>query len=209
MGNFKTPSVEQLQHVDSTSSTLENVNTSQSQAPTIVASTSNGIPQEMHLKEAVKLYPKVTRYTFFLMSAILLYGYDLVIVGTIPAVPGFQKDFGALHGDQYIIPAMWMSLWSALGPTGALIGAIIAGWVQDRIGRRRCLAIASVLSAVAVAVVRCAVLPLLASYIPDTPLHHFSSPLRHLRYSSTDRSPALRLQQTLLHRHSPGHLPAG
>lgn len=154
MASSKTPSIEQLQQIESATSTLQNVNTMQSQAPTMVATTtSNGIPQEMRLKEAVKLYPKITRYTFFLMSAILLYGYDLVIVGTIPAVPGFQVDFGQLYGDQHIIPAVWLSLWSALGPTGALIGAVMAGWVQDRIGRRRCLAIASVLSAVAVAIV--------------------------------------------------------
>lgn len=154
MDTSKTPSIEQLQHVESTTSTLDNVNTSQSQAPTLVATPADsGTIKEMHLKQAVKLYPKITRYTFFLMSAVLLYGYDLVIVGTIPAVPGFQRDFGAQHGDQHIIPAMWLSLWSSLGPAGALAGAVLAGWVQDRIGRRRCLAIASFLSAVAVAIV--------------------------------------------------------
>lgn len=104
--------------------------------------------------EAVRLYPKITRYVFLLMSAIMLYGYDLVIVGAITAVPGFQKDFGQLHGEKYILPAMWMSLWESLGPLGALIGAVSAGWIQDRIGRKLCLAIASFMSAVAVAIVR-------------------------------------------------------
>lgn len=153
MATSKTSSVEHLRHVDSTASTLEHVATNQSQAVTVVASTRSGIPEELRLMPAVKQYPKITRYVFFLMSAILLYGYDLVIVGTIPAVPGFQKDFGQLHGDRHIIPASWLSLWSSLGPAGSLAGAIMAGWLQDRIGRRRCLALGSFMSAVAVAIV--------------------------------------------------------
>ncbi|KPI45071.1 Maltose permease MAL61 [Cyphellophora attinorum] len=117
-----------------------------------VTSVPSGIPKEMRLIEAVKLYPKITRYTFFIMSAIVLYGFDLVIVGAITAVPGFQKDFGQLHDDKHIIPASWLSLWQALGPFGALVGAMLAGWVQDRVGRKMCLAGASFLSAVSVAV---------------------------------------------------------
>ncbi|ETN37265.1 uncharacterized protein HMPREF1541_08256 [Cyphellophora europaea CBS 101466] len=144
-----------LRQIDSTTSTLEHIATAESQAPTLVRSRS-GAPEELHLKQAVKQYPKITRYVFFLMSAVLLYGYDLVIVGTIPAVPGFQRDFGQLHRDgddeQHIIPALWLSLWSALGPAGSLAGAIFAGWLQDRIGRRRCLATGSFMSAVAVAI---------------------------------------------------------
>ena len=144
--------VDQLRPIDSITSTLEYVDTHDSQAP--IVATRTGIPQEMRLKQAVRLYPKITRYTFLLMSAVILYGYDLVIVGTITAVPGFQKDFGVLHSGKYIIPALWLSLWSALGPFGALIGAIVAGWLQDRIGRKLCLASASFLSGVAVAIVR-------------------------------------------------------
>lgn len=157
MATSKTSSVEQLRHVDSTATTLEHVATNQSQAVTLVASTRTGVHEELRLMPAVKLYPKITRYTFFLMSAILLYGYDLVIVGTIPAVPGFQKDFGQVHLDgdreQHIIPASWLSLWSSLGPAGSLAGAIMAGWLQDRIGRRRCLSLGSFMSAIAVAIV--------------------------------------------------------
>jgi hypothetical protein len=152
MALSKDASVEHLHAVNSIASTLENVTTRDSQAMT-VTNVPSGIPKEMRLIEAVKLYPKITRYTFFIMSAIVLYGFDLVIVGAITAVPGFQKDFGQLHDDKHIIPASWLSLWQALGPFGALVGAILAGWMQDRVGRKLCLSGASVLSAVSVAVV--------------------------------------------------------
>jgi MFS transporter, SP family, general alpha glucoside:H+ symporter len=152
MAESKDPSIA-LDHIDSTSSTLNRTTTAGSEQPIVADNVSQGAPKEMRLLKSVRLYPKITRYTFFLMSAVLLYGYDLVIVGTLPAVPGFQKDFGRLHDDKYIIPAHWISLWSALGPAGALAGAIAAGWIQDKIGRKMCLAIGSGLSGVAVAIV--------------------------------------------------------
>jgi len=42
------------------------------------------------LWQNVKKYRKVTYVTFGLTSAILLYGYDNVVVGTVSAMPNFQ-----------------------------------------------------------------------------------------------------------------------
>lgn len=42
------------------------------------------------LWQNVKKYRKVTYVTFGLTGAILLYGYDNVVVGTVSAMPGFQ-----------------------------------------------------------------------------------------------------------------------
>lgn len=42
------------------------------------------------LWQNVKKYRKVTYVTFGLTSAILLYGYDNVVVGTVSAMPVFQ-----------------------------------------------------------------------------------------------------------------------
>lgn len=53
---------------------------------------SNNSPQEAHvpLWQSMKKWPKVIAYNLALSSAILLYGYDLVIVGTVSAMPAFQ-----------------------------------------------------------------------------------------------------------------------
>ena len=42
------------------------------------------------LWQNIKKYRKVTYVTFGLTSAILLYGYDNVVVGTVSAMPVFQ-----------------------------------------------------------------------------------------------------------------------
>lgn len=47
---------------------------------------------------------------------------------------------------------MWLSLWAASAPLGGVIGALTAGWSQDRIGRRYTFIIASVLQAATVTI---------------------------------------------------------
>lgn len=46
--------------------------------------------EQRTLWQNVKKYRKVTYVTLGLTSAILLYGYDNVVVGTISAMPDFQ-----------------------------------------------------------------------------------------------------------------------
>jgi hypothetical protein len=42
------------------------------------------------LSQSIKKWPRIVGYCLALSSAILLYGYDLVIVGTVAAMPQFQ-----------------------------------------------------------------------------------------------------------------------
>lgn len=63
-----------------------------------------------------------------------------------------RRDFGHRLNGALIIPSLWLSLWDVASPLGGLVGAIAAGQLQDRAGRRFCLAFAAILSAAAVAV---------------------------------------------------------
>jgi hypothetical protein len=53
---------------------------------------TNDEPHTAHvpLWQSMKKWPRVIAYNLALSSAILLYGYDLVIVGTVSAMPAFQ-----------------------------------------------------------------------------------------------------------------------
>ena len=116
--------------------------------------------RNLPLIQSCKVYPRVVGYCFGLTTVILLWGYDLVIVGTIQALPVFQRDYGVLHGeDDWIIPAMWLALWSAFTPLGAVLGSVAGGWFQDRVGRRMCLAVGSVISMIGVAMIFVSNLP--------------------------------------------------
>lgn len=42
------------------------------------------------LGKAIRQYPRIAGYACFVTLAILLWGYDLVIVGTVSSIPAFQ-----------------------------------------------------------------------------------------------------------------------
>ncbi|KAF2200888.1 proton myo-inositol cotransporter [Delitschia confertaspora ATCC 74209] len=125
-----------------------------SPCPTVV------IDNDLSLWQALRKYRKVVWYCVGLTSAILLYGFDYVIVGSVSAMPSFQQDFGTKYSGKWILPSSWLALWNLSSPLGAMLGAVLGGWFQDRVGRRVSLATGSLLSALAVAV--CYV-----SYLPD------------------------------------------
>ncbi|KAI1838083.1 transcriptional regulator family: Fungal Specific TF [Penicillium roqueforti] len=104
------------------------------------------------LWQSFKKSPNIVGYCLALSSAILLYGYDLVIVGTVAAMPQFQLVFGQELNGKYIIPSMWLSLWNVSSCIGLMFGSILGGYYQDRRGRRITLAIGSFLSTIAVAI---------------------------------------------------------
>ncbi|KAF2240968.1 MFS general substrate transporter [Trematosphaeria pertusa] len=106
---------------------------------------------DLNLRQALRQYSKLVGYVLGLSTVILLWGYDLVVVGSVTALDVFQRDFGepdvgASEPDKWIIPAIWLSCWQAFPSIGQLFGAISAGPMQDRLGRTRCLLIGCVIT---------------------------------------------------------------
>ncbi|KHO01248.1 General substrate transporter [Metarhizium album ARSEF 1941] len=104
------------------------------------------------LWQSVKRYRNVVWCCLGLTTTILLYGYDYVIVGATSAMPSFQRDFGSKHEGRWIIPSLWLGLWTLASPGGSILGAIAGGQIQDWVGRRASIAIGCFLSAIAVAI---------------------------------------------------------
>lgn len=136
--------------------------------------------EKLSLLQAVRKWPRITTVVLCVGFAILCIGYDSAIVSNVSSMPQFQyvpmqipqhlsiyqltgwvgrEVYGVKHGNKYIIPSTWYSLWSVASPIGAMIGAVWAGWIQDRIGRRWMLAIEGLTIAGAVGVVFSSDLP--------------------------------------------------
>ncbi|KAF2729957.1 MFS general substrate transporter [Polyplosphaeria fusca] len=120
----------------------------------VTSHSDEGDDERRTLWQSIKKYRKVVGYTIALTSAILLYGYDNVVVGTVSGMPKFQQDFGeyASRDQKWTLPSSWLALWNVSSPLGAMLGALLGGWIQDRVGRRVALGTSSLLSAIAVAI---------------------------------------------------------
>jgi MFS transporter, SP family, general alpha glucoside:H+ symporter len=67
--------------------------------------------KELPLLEAIRKYGRTVKFFLGLTTAILLFGYDNVLVGSVTAVGAFQNAYGELFDGKWIIPAHWLSAW--------------------------------------------------------------------------------------------------
>jgi MFS family permease len=113
------------------------------------------------LRKSLRQYSSLVWWMLAMSTAILYGGYDSVILGTLNAVPAYQRDFGDWmevpdENDknkmiwEWTIPALWLSLWDGIGPLGQVVGAALGGWLLDRMGRRFCLLLGSIIGAGAI-----------------------------------------------------------
>lgn len=87
-------------------------------------------------------------WSCYVMILVFGWGYDAGLSGAAIAFPDFRKVYGNYYAvdDQYVIPALWQSLWNAASTIGQVFGAFLTGQFADWAGRRALLWTAIVLS---------------------------------------------------------------
>ncbi|KAJ5939547.1 hypothetical protein N7466_002681 [Penicillium verhagenii] len=87
--------------------------------------------------QAIKKNTWAIIYCCFMTVSPLLYGYDVITAGVVTAMPGFQESFGTYQGDySWLLPAMWISLWTTMMPVGVMFGSLTCSYITDRFGTR-------------------------------------------------------------------------
>ncbi|KAK9427138.1 general substrate transporter [Lipomyces doorenjongii] len=88
----------------------------------------------MNLKE----YKRFVWWTLYVMLLVFGWGYDAGLSGVAIAFPEFRKIYGNYYaaGDQWVIPALWQSLWNAASTIGQVFGAYLVGQFADTFGRK-------------------------------------------------------------------------
>lgn len=81
-----------------------------------------------------------------------MYGYDLVVNGSVIAMPSFIIAFGATGTSGLYLPTVWTSLWTSMTSLAQALGAYVVGLVADRWGRKWPGAAAGILSLAGTAV---------------------------------------------------------
>ncbi|KAK8104479.1 general substrate transporter [Apiospora kogelbergensis] len=87
-------------------------------------------------------------WALYVMILTFAWGYDQGLSGTAIAFPEFRKAYGNYYtqGDQWVIPALWQSLWNAASTIGQVFGGFLAGQFVDTFGRKFLLYAAVIIS---------------------------------------------------------------
>ncbi|KAK6352863.1 hypothetical protein TWF696_004863 [Orbilia brochopaga] len=103
----------------------------------------------MTLKEGIKRYPYAIGWSMLLSCAIIMEGFDLVLIGNFFGYPEFNKKYGYQQADgTYNISAKWQTSLSNATFVGEIIGLFINGIVSEKYGyRKTMIASLSVLTA--------------------------------------------------------------
>jgi SP family general alpha glucoside:H+ symporter-like MFS transporter len=94
--------------------------------------------QNMTLMQGLRLYPKAVGWSVLLSAAIIMEGFDIVLIANLLAVPAFKRAFGEqLPDGSYEITAAWQSGLTNGAYVGEIIGLMINGIVAERYGFRK------------------------------------------------------------------------
>jgi SP family general alpha glucoside:H+ symporter-like MFS transporter len=92
----------------------------------------------MSFMQAVKLYPKAVGWSMLLSTAIVMEGYDVVLLSSFYALPQFNQKYGVIAADgEYTIPAPWKSGLSNGALCGEILGLFINGIISEKYGYRK------------------------------------------------------------------------
>ena len=93
------------------------------------------------LWQAIKEQPKTVLWSVAVSTAIIMEGYDLVLIYSLFGQPAFAKRFGTYvaSDDSYQIPAKWQSALGAAPTIGAIGGGFLNGWLTHHYGYRKVL----------------------------------------------------------------------
>ncbi|KAH8585496.1 putative general alpha-glucoside permease [Bisporella sp. PMI_857] len=104
--------------------------------------------QYQQLWANLKIERRFVLWSLYVMALVFGWGYDAGLSGVAIAFPEFREAYGNYYaeGGQFVIPALWQSLWNAASTIGQVFGAFLVGQFADYTGRRPILYLAIILS---------------------------------------------------------------
>ncbi|KAL7424685.1 hypothetical protein Q5752_000369 [Cryptotrichosporon argae] len=101
------------------------------------AQAADDADRALTIKQALRRYPVAVFWSMFLSLALVMDGFDIVVIGSFYGQTQFKQRFG----DQVIdgvpaISATWQSGLSNASLCGQILGLAVNAWTQDRFGCR-------------------------------------------------------------------------
>jgi SP family general alpha glucoside:H+ symporter-like MFS transporter len=94
----------------------------------------------MTILEGVRLYPKAIGWSVLLSLAIVMEGYDTILLNQFFALPAFTKHYGRPTGDgSHGISTAWQSSLTNGAMVGEILGLFLNGIIAEKYGYRICM----------------------------------------------------------------------
>lgn len=110
------------------------------QLAAVTAEAQNATQKEhsMSLWQGIKTYPHAIGWSVLFSTAIIMEGYDVVLMGNFFAYPAFNDKYGDLQPDgSRALSAAWQSGLSNSMSSGQILGLMATGIVTERFGYRK------------------------------------------------------------------------
>ncbi|KAJ6518515.1 trehalose transport-related protein [Mycena vulgaris] len=93
----------------------------------------------MSIRDALRIHKKAVIWSVVLSAALIMEGYDVVVIASFYGQPAFLNRFGVVNPATgvKVIPAPWQSGLGNGSSAGGIIGLMINGWASERFGPRR------------------------------------------------------------------------
>jgi SP family general alpha glucoside:H+ symporter-like MFS transporter len=92
----------------------------------------------MSIPQALRLYPKAIGWSILLSTAVVMEGYDVLLLPSLFAQTQFNERYGQRQPDgSYVLSAPWKAGLSNGALCGEIFGLFLAGLAQDRFGYRK------------------------------------------------------------------------
>ncbi|PWZ03711.1 general substrate transporter [Testicularia cyperi] len=103
--------------------------------------------ENMSLKQALRTYPRAIGFSLILSLAVVMEGYDTMLLGNFFAQPAFARKYGNCSEitGECEIPAKWQTGLMNGSQVGSIIGLQITGIASERFGYRPTILVALIL----------------------------------------------------------------
>ncbi|KAI4601154.1 hypothetical protein KJ359_012341 [Pestalotiopsis sp. 9143b] len=105
------------------------------------AARTTDVEHQMGFVQSLKLYRKGALWSLALSTAIIMEGFDLILLNSLFGFPSFKKKFGrALPDGTYDLTAAWQTGLANGVLVGQILGLFMNGFLADRYGYRKTMA---------------------------------------------------------------------
>lgn len=99
---------------------------------------ANTHEHSLTVRKAMRAYPWAVFWSLIVSMSIIMEGYDTILIGSLYAYPTYARQFGQRDdtSETYQIAAKWQSAMGSGPQAGAILGALLNGFLIHRFGYR-------------------------------------------------------------------------